>query len=185
MDVRRLLAVAARGERYGSVARRHRAGARVLAAREPKLLRAATRLAVARTRVAWAPAVVAEFAEPSVAPTPPVAWEVTGNYSEFLPTAPPAPVRQPSPASVRQPAPSRVRQPSPAPVRQPSAAGPVAARLKVARAARATAAPAPAPRPPRRLRPRRPDACARARRGAGDHAGEPRHRAGELRVAVR
>jgi hypothetical protein len=100
VDVRRILAPASRGERRSAVARRHRLGPRVLAAREPKLLRVSTRLAAARMRVPVA----------AVAPR-----EVTGNYSRFLPerAAPMIVPRAPEPAVA--PPPVQVA-PSPEPV---------------------------------------------------------------------
>ena len=55
MDVDRVFDAVGRGARRGAAARRYGLGSRVLAAREPKLLRAATRLASARTRVSRAP----------------------------------------------------------------------------------------------------------------------------------
>src|SRR6516225_8160630 len=110
-----------RGERYGSVARRHRVGPRVLAAREPKLLRASTRLAAARTRL-WPvpPAPAVAFAEALDAPVPSVAWEVSRNNSDLLPKPSPAPSAQPSLAA---------RAAS-----QPNVAASPAQRVKVARA---------------------------------------------------
>src|SRR6516225_6275211 len=119
-----------RGKRYGSVARRHRVGPSVLAAREPKLLRASTRLAAARTRLWPVAAPGPAFSEALAAPVAAGAWEVTGNYSEFLPKPSPAPVSAPAP-------------------RQSAAALP-AQRVKVARTptpARPAPASAPAPAP--------------------------------------
>jgi hypothetical protein len=129
VDVTRLVAPAARVERYGSVTRRHRVGPRVLAAREPKLLRASTRLAAARTRLWPAPAPVETLASPA----PSGAWEVSGNYSDFLPKPSTEPASQPSSAVRRVP--------------QRSVAAAPAQRVKVARAP-APATPAPAAAPP-------------------------------------
>jgi hypothetical protein len=114
MSINRHLAMARRAERGTDPTARYGLGSRVLAAREPKLLLASTRLAAARTRVAPAPAVALD--EPALgaavpqtlwraaapargtapapvsAPTPrsPGGWEERGNSSPFLPKRPAA-----------------------------------------------------------------------------------------------
>jgi hypothetical protein len=106
--VRRLILVADRAERRSAPARVQRLASRVLAAREPKRLRAATRLAAARTRMSWAPA--------DAPPTPLVprgAWEEGRNYSDLLPEPP---GRRPvSPALHRAVAPAPETGGAPAP----------------------------------------------------------------------
>ena len=88
MDVRRLLDLAARGERGGAVARRNRVGPRVLAAREPKLLRASTRLSAARTRATPAQPVIVELPERrQAAPVQPGAAAVAGRACPGAPGA--------------------------------------------------------------------------------------------------
>jgi hypothetical protein len=81
--------VADRAERRSAPARTQRLASRVVAAREPKLLRAATRLAAARTRMSWAAA----------------SWEVTRNYSELPPEGQTTGPARPAPAMQRAVAP--------------------------------------------------------------------------------
>ena len=103
MSVPRLLAVVHRAGRRVAPTRRYGLGSRVLAAREPKVLRAATRLAAARTRMAWSPTPVTaaplppaspsgplapspQAPSPPAAPVPLGALEITPKYSESSPT---------------------------------------------------------------------------------------------------
>ena len=81
--------MADRAERRSAPARTQRLASRVLAAREPKLLRAATRLAAARTRMSWAAA----------------SWAVTRNYSELPPEGQTTGPARPAPAMQRAVAP--------------------------------------------------------------------------------
>ena len=130
MSVRRHLAVARRVGRGAAPAGRYGLGSRVLGAREPKLLRASTRLSAARTRVAPAPAAVLSRAaaptatmpgapalRPATAPSPlsalaptsspasvsPGVWEESGNYSDLLPARSAEHVAPPPPTLARAP----------------------------------------------------------------------------------
>ena len=83
INVKRLLALAARPERRAPAAGRYRVGSRVRAAREPKLLRASTRLAATRTSILRSPGPNFGAGVP-YKPTP------TPKF-DALPTAPPRP----------------------------------------------------------------------------------------------
>src|SRR5438270_9458575 len=94
MSARRVIAMAARAERRAAPAGRYGLGARVLSAREPKLLRAATRLATARTTLSRSPA-------PNFGAPPPYLSGPSPKYE--TPPAPPAPSAT-SPAPTPAPA---------------------------------------------------------------------------------
>ena len=100
MSVSRHLAMARRAERRTAPASRYGLGWRVVVAREPKLLRASTRLAAARTRVSWAPAVVNAPA-PTAAAAPAVvngpAPTAAAAPAVSLGAAPPPPLGAASP----------------------------------------------------------------------------------------
>ncbi len=165
MSIRRHLAMARRAERGAGPATRHGLGSRVVTARAPKLLRASTRLAAARTRVSWAPAVVNEPALPAAA----------------------APALVNAPALSRAAAPALPRRAQPD-ARPPGRLGRKWELFPLSSQAIGGAARVGSPWAGSSVRAPRAGSSVGAGTGiraAGDHAGEPGDRAGQLRVAVR